>query len=81
MQIIHRFSDKEPCKPIWDNQCTKNNECCSKLCDKQPSWQFGVCKDNPSGNTSYGNNIDKNIPCSNPGGEVPFSLIGIKNLY
>jgi len=33
------------CKPLWDNSCQTNTECCSGFCDNNNGqWAYGVCK-------------------------------------
>lgn len=36
--------NNKDCKPLWENSCQKNSNCCSKFCEKQKDWKFGVCK-------------------------------------
>lgn len=38
---------RENCKPDWANDCTKNDECCSRVCfrgDGPDKWAVGICK-------------------------------------
>jgi hypothetical protein len=52
-------NDNSGCKPLWDNSCTSNNECCTKFCDNNNGqWAAGVCKTR-SGNDGDG---DDNKP-------------------
>ncbi len=35
----------QACKPLWDNSCASNGDCCSGFCDNNNGqWAFGVCK-------------------------------------
>jgi len=50
------------CKPLWDNSCTSNNECCTKYCDNHNGqWAAGVCKTR--------SNSDDNKPDNGSGGD------------
>lgn len=43
-EIDDAEEDNSDCHEDWFNGCTGNEQCCSKFCDKDPDWEYGICK-------------------------------------
>ncbi len=44
-------NDTQSCLPDWDATCTEDISCCSKICNKDGLWIYGICKPEPTTTT------------------------------
>jgi hypothetical protein len=43
--LSNQLVNSQTCKPLYDNSCTSNGQCCSGYCDNNNGqWALGVCK-------------------------------------